>query len=304
MSEVSPRIRLNNGVEMPAFGLGVFQSKPEETATAVETALKNGYRLIDTAAAYFNEDQVGEGIARAEVDRAELFVTTKLWISDYGYESTLNAFEESRKKLGLDYIDLYLLHWPLPREFSRTLESYKAAERLLADGRVRAIGVCNFKPNHMGDLMAQTSVVPAVNQIELSPYFSQKESRADNAARGIVTQAWAPIRAVTPIDPTKPDDKKKVLEEPVIVSLAEKYGKDAARIVLRWDLQHGLSTIPKSVTPERIVSNIDVFDFELTADEMNSIDALDTGRRSFSDPDVFDESTVAIRKPKAPSRTA
>src|SRR3954469_8269200 len=195
-SSGSPLIALNNGVKMPALGLGVYQSKPEETVGAVATALKGGYRLIDTAPAYLNEREVGEGIRRSGIDRSEVFVTTKLWISDYGYDRTLRAFGISQRKLGLDYVDLYLLHWPVPSDFETTIASYKAAEKLLADGRVRAIGVCNFSPKDLQNLMARTSTVPAVNQVELHPFFILKELRDFDTAHGIITQAWSPIGGV------------------------------------------------------------------------------------------------------------
>jgi 2,5-diketo-D-gluconate reductase A len=190
------KLTLNNGVEMPALGLGVFQSSPEETVGAVETALGAGYRLIDTAAGYFNERQVGEGIRRSGVDRSEIFVTTKLWVSDYGYDAALHGFDTSMAKLGLDYLDLYLLHWPLPSDFDATVGAYKAAEKLLADGRVRAIGVCNFYPEHLDALAERTEIVPAVNQVELHPLFAQPGLQAADRERGVITQAWSPIGGI------------------------------------------------------------------------------------------------------------
>src|SRR5215213_3301631 len=192
----SPLLTLNNGVEMPALGLGVYQSEPRDTGQAVETALREGYRLIDTAAAYFNEREVGEAVARSGIERRELFITTKLWMSDYGYDRTLRAFDISVRKLGLEYLDLYLLHWPVPSAFETTVPSYRAAEKLLADGRVLAIGVSNFSAPHLEDLIARTSVVPAVNQVELHPFFTQRELRDTHARFGIATQSWSPLGGV------------------------------------------------------------------------------------------------------------
>jgi diketogulonate reductase-like aldo/keto reductase len=288
MAERSPIITLNNGVEMPALGLGVYQSSPEQTSGAVKAAIANGYRLIDTAAAYFNERQVGEGIVRSGIDRSELFVTTKLWISDYGYERTLRAFHASQRKLGLDYVDLSLLHWPVPTDFEATVASYRAGEKLLADGRVRAIGVCNFGAKHLENLIARTTVVPAVNQVELHPFFIQREVREADARHGVVTQSWSPIGGVNVYAPRDPNAVKNPLEHPVVAKLAAKYGKTPAQVVLRWHIEHGLSAIPKSVRPERIAENIDVFNFRLTANEIAAIDALDTGVRGGPDPEIVD----------------
>src|SRR5215204_339119 len=271
-----PSIPLNDGVELPALGLGVFQSPPAETVPAVEAALASGYRLIDTAAAYFNERQVGEGLRRSGVARSEIFVTTKLWISDYGYDSALRAFEASLRRLGLDYVDLYLLHWPTPSDFKATVESYRAAEKLLADGRVRAIGVSNFSPQHLDDLIARTEVAPAVNQVELHPFFTQRELRAAGARLGVVTQSWSPLGGVNVYAAADPQAVKNPLEHPVIVGLAAKYGKTPAQVVLRWHIEHGLSAIPKSVRPARIAANIGIFDFALTREDLAAIDALDT----------------------------
>jgi diketogulonate reductase-like aldo/keto reductase len=295
MTETGSFITLNNGVRMPAFGLGVYQSTPEQTTGAVEAALANGYRLIDTAAAYFNEPQVGEGLRRSGVARGEVFVTTKLWISDYGYESALRAFEASLRRLGLDYVDLYLLHWPTPSDFEATVASYRAAMKLLADGRVRAIGVSNFSPQHLDDLIARTEVVPAVNQVELHPFFNQRELRAAHARLGVVTQSWSPLGGVNVYAAADPQAVKNPLEHPVIVGLAAKYGKTPAQVVLRWHIEHGLSAIPKSVRPERIAENIRIFDFALTADEVKAIDALDTGARGGPDPEIVDTKLFPIK---------
>ena len=219
-------ITLNNGVQMPALGLGVFLSQPEQTAAAVEAAIRSGYRLIDTAAAYFNERQVGEGIRRSGIDRSEMFVTTKLWMSDYGYDAALRAFDVSLGKLGLDYLDLYLLHWPVPSHFERTVASYRAAERLLAEGRTRAIGVSNFSATHLDNLLARAAVMPAVNQIELNPFFIQRDLRNTHEDLGIVTQAWSPIGGVSRNAIAAPQAARNPLEHPVIVGLGAKYGQD------------------------------------------------------------------------------
>src|SRR3954471_4489717 len=292
----NPMLKLNNGIEMPALGLGVYQSPPDQTLTAVRTAIANGYRLIDTAAAYMNEQQVGEAVNRSDVARGDIFVTTKLWISDYGYERTLHAFERSRRKLGFEYVDLYLLHWPVPTDFERTVASYKAAEKLLADGRVRAIGVSNFGPKHLQDLINRTNVVPAVNQVELHPVFTQRQVREANARHGIVTQSWSPIGGVNRYYKGANDP----LAQPAVTALAEKYKKTPAQVVLRWQLDHGFSAIPKSVRPERIAENFDVFEFALTADEMAAIDALDLGVRGGPDPEVVDTKLFAFKIEEEP----
>jgi diketogulonate reductase-like aldo/keto reductase len=289
-------ITLNNGVEIPALGLGVFLSPPEQTAAAVETAINKGYRLIDTAAAYANERQVGEGIRRSGIERSEIFVTTKLWMTDYGYDRTLRAFDVSLRKLGLTYLDLYLLHWPLPSEFDATVASYQAAQKLLADGRVRAIGVSNLSPRHLESLTARTDVVPAVNQVELHPFFIQRELREAHERLGIATQSWSPIGGVYNRNPNAaPSAAKSPLEHPTIVKLAAKYQKTPAQVVLRWHVDHGLSAIPKSVRPERIAENIDIFDFLLTSDEVAAIDALDTGVRAGSNPETVNANTFPIK---------
>lgn len=273
-------LKLNNGVEMPALGLGVFQTPPEETAAAVEAALRTGYRLIDTAAAYFNEREVGEGIRRSGLPREEVFIETKVWVSDYGYEATLHAFEKSSRKLGVEVIDLLILHQPLPSRFDLTLKAYRALEQLLADGRVRAIGVSNFMPEHLDRLLDVVSVVPAVNQIELHPYFQQKALQRRHAELGIVTQAWSPIGGIT----FYRESERSTLDDPTIAAIAQAHGKTPAQVMLRWHLQAGRSAIPKSVRPARIAENFDVFDFELTAEQMAAIDALDTGVRGGPDP--------------------
>jgi diketogulonate reductase-like aldo/keto reductase len=286
---------LNNGVEIPAIGLGVFQTPPQETVAAVEAALAAGYRHIDTAAAYLNEREVGEGLRRSGVDRSKVFVETKVWISDYGYEQTLHAFEKSARKLGIDQIDLLILHQALPGEFSLTLDAYRALEKLLADGAVRAIGVSNFMPEHLARLLAETSVVPAVNQIEVHPYFRQSDVLDVNAEHGILSQAWSPIGGITFY---RDGSKGSTLEDPTITEIAGAHGKSPAQVMLRWHLQQGRQVIPKSVTPSRIVENVDVFDFELTADQVAAIDALDTGIRGGPAPEQITRETFGREIPE------
>lgn len=270
---------------MPAFGLGVYQSSPGETASAVRQAVADGYRLVDTAAAYMNEKQVGEGLRASGVDRSEVFVTTKLWMSDYGYDKALHAFDRSLKKLGLDQLDLYLLHWPVPSEFGRTVQSWKAAERLLGEGRVRAIGVCNFSVTNLDRLAEQSDVVPAVNQVELHPFFTQPGLRSVHRERGIATQAWSPIGGVNRyVDGAR--DEADPLLHPAIKALAQKYGKSPAQIILRWQIEVGNSVIPKSVRPARIRENAGIFDFSLGVKEIEVIEALDTGHRGGPDPEL------------------
>jgi diketogulonate reductase-like aldo/keto reductase len=277
-------ITLNNGVERPALGFGVFQTPPEETVASVAEALRVGYRLIDTAASYFNEREVGEGIKQSGLDRSEVFVETKLWISDFGYDEALHSFDKSAGKLGVDQIDLLLLHQPLTADFDKTIGAYKALEQLLADGKVRAIGVSNFMPDVLDRLLAETSVVPAVNQVEVHPYFSQPEVQKADAEHGILTQAWSPMGGITSY---RGDSSRSTFDDPVIGEIAEAHGKTPAQVMLRWHLQEGRSAIPKSVKPERIAANFDVLDFELTADQLAKIDALDTGVRGGPDPDII-----------------
>jgi diketogulonate reductase-like aldo/keto reductase len=277
-------VTLNNGVQMPALGFGVFQTPPDVTAQAVGTALATGYRLIDTAAAYGNEREVGEAVHSSGVDRTDVFLETKIWISDYGYDQTLHAFEKSARKLDVDQIDLLILHQPLPSAFERTLEAYRALETLLADGKVRAIGVSNFMVDHLTKLLAQATVVPAVNQIECHPYFQQREVQGLNAEHGILTQAWSPIGGITFY---RDGSHGSTLDDPVIADIARTQAKTPAQVMLRWGLQHGRSVIPKSTKPGRIAENINVFDFELAADEIAAIDGLDTGRRGGPEPDAI-----------------
>ncbi|MEV0066638.1 aldo/keto reductase [Amycolatopsis sp. NPDC050768] len=271
-----PVTKLNNGVEMPQLGFGVFQVPAAETKAAVKTALDAGYRSIDTATAYGNEAAVGEALAESGIAADELFITTKLWNSDQGYDQTLRAFDSSISALGLDQLDLYLIHWPLPAR-DKYVDTWKALEKLYADGRVRAIGVSNFQPAHLRRVLDEGSVVPAVNQIELSPYLVQQELRAFHADHGIATEAWSPL--------AKGGD---LLGEQAVVEVATAHGRTPAQVVLRWHLQLGNVVIPKSVTPSRVAENFDVFGFTLTDAEVASLSSLDRGLRTGPDPDTFD----------------
>ncbi|MFC7303362.1 aldo/keto reductase [Streptomyces monticola] len=275
MSKV-PTITLNNGVAMPQLGFGVWQVPDNEAQTAVGTALDAGYRSIDTAAIYGNEEGTGQALTASGIAREELFVTTKLWNSEQGYDATLRAFDTSLDKLGLDYVDLYLIHWPLPAKDSY-VDTYKAFEKIYADGRAKAIGVSNFLPEHLERLIGETSVVPAVNQIELHPQLQQAASREFHAQHGIATEAWSPL-----------GQGKGLLDVPTVVAIAQKHGKTPAQVVLRWHLQLGNVVIPKSVTPSRIQENIDVFGFELDDEDLGAIAALDEGKRLGPDPATFD----------------
>ena len=291
-----PLLKLNNGVEMPALGFGVFQTPPEETVAAVEAALATGYRHIDTAAAYGNEREVGEAIRRSGIDRSEIYVQTKVWITDYGYDQTLHAFDKGAGKLGVDQIDLLILHQALPEEFELTIGAYRALERLLADGKVRAIGVSNFLPDHVSRLLAETEVVPAVNQIEVHPYFRQSELLSVNNQHGILSQAWSPIGGITFY---RDGSKGSTLEDPVINQIGAAHGKTPAQVMLRWHLQQGRQAIPKSVTPSRIAENFDICDFELTAEQLADIDALDTGVRGGPEPEQITRENSGIQIPEA-----
>ncbi|MFI9582256.1 aldo/keto reductase [Streptomyces sp. NPDC052236] len=273
MSSV-PHIILNNGVTMPQLGFGVFQVPDDQTADVVTSAIEAGYRSIDTAAAYGNEAGVGRAVASSGLARDELFVTTKLWNSDQGYDSTLTAFDASLSKLGLDYVDLYLIHWPTPAR-GKYLDTWRAFEKLLADGRTRAIGVSNFQPAHLQRLLDNSGIVPAVNQVELHPSLQQQELRTFHARHDIATEAWSPLA------------QGAVLKDDTITTIAERHGKTPAQIVLRWHLQIGNIVIPKSSTPARIRENIDVFDFELTDDDIRAITTLDRDTRMGPDPDTL-----------------
>jgi diketogulonate reductase-like aldo/keto reductase len=291
----SPLFTLNNGVEMPAIGLGVFQSSPEDTVTAVESAIAGGYRLIDTAASYFNERQVGEGMRRSGISRDHIFIETKVWISDYGYDATLHAFDKSAGKLGVDRLDLLLLHQPLPNRFDLTLDAYRALEKLLADGRVRAIGVSNFMAAHLTRLLAEVTVLPAVNQIEVHPYFQQTSLQRLHTEHGILTQAWSPIGGIT----SYRGGEKRTFDDPTLGEIARQHGKSTAQVMLRWHLQRGRSAIPKSTKPARIAENFNIFDFELSSDELAAIDALDTGVRGGPEPDAITLETFRREIPEA-----
>jgi diketogulonate reductase-like aldo/keto reductase len=277
-------LTLNNGVTMPALGLGVFQTPPEETRDAVTAALETGYRHIDTAAAYGNERQVGEAVAASGVDRGEVFLETKIWISDYGYDETLHGFEKSARKLGVDQIDLLILHQAMPSQFELTLEAYRALETLLGEGKVRAIGVSNFMVDPLSTLLEKATVVPAVNQIEVHPYFQQRDVQTLGAEHHILTQAWSPIGGITFY---RDGEHTSTLQDPLIGGIAQAHNKTPAQVMLRWHLQQGRSVIPKSTKPQRIAENLDVFDFDLTTEELAAIDTLDTGQRGGPEPEVI-----------------
>ncbi|MEH6953763.1 aldo/keto reductase [Neobacillus drentensis] len=264
---------LSNGVKMPWMGLGVFKvTEGEEVIQSVKAAIKNGYISIDTAAIYGNEEGVGQAIKESGVPREELFITTKLWNSEQGYESTLAAFETSMNKLGLDYLDLYLIHWPGKDKYK---ETWKAFEKLYKDGRVRAIGVSNFLVHHLEDLLSSAEIKPMVNQVEFHPHLTQKELLAFCKNEGIQLEAWSPLK------------QGQLLSEPVLEDLAHKYNKSVAQVILRWDLQHGVVTIPKSIKEHRIIENANVFDFELSAEDMDKIDGLNQDSRAGSHPDTM-----------------
>jgi 2,5-diketo-D-gluconate reductase A len=270
-----PTVRLNDGSDIPQFGFGVFQIPAGETGAAVRTALDAGYRHIDTAQMYGNEAEVGRPIAESGVAREDVFVTTKLDNGCHAYDAALDALDESLRRLGFDYVDLFLIHWPRPKE-GRYVETWTALEKLKTDGKARSIGVSNFTIEHLDRLADRTGTVPAVNQIELHPQFPQAALRAYHAERGIATEAWSPI-----------GQGGDLLHDERLGALADRHGRSPAQIVLRWHIQLGNIVFPKSVTPERIRENIDVFDFELTADDMSVVDSLDTGTRKGPDPDRF-----------------
>ncbi|MFG2222328.1 aldo/keto reductase [Streptomyces sp. NPDC048644] len=269
-----PDVTLNNGVTIPQLGFGVFQVDDDKATAAVLTALEAGYRSIDTAAIYANEPGVGRALATSGVPRDELFLTTKLWNDDQGYDSTLKAFDASLARLGLDHVDMYLIHWPTPAR-DRYLDTWRAIEKLYADGRVRTVGVSNFQPDHLERLLENTDITPAVNQIELHPHLQQERLRAFHREHRIATEAWSPLA------------QGALLQDSAITSLAERHGKSPAQVVLRWHLQLGNIVIPKSVTPTRIRENIDVFDFSLADDEMAALAGLDRGERTGPDPDTL-----------------
>lgn len=270
-------VTLNNGLKMPQLGFGVWRVPNEQATEAVSTALEVGYRLIDTAMIYQNEEGVGKAIAQSQVPREEIFVTTKVWNSDHGYDSTLRAYDESLKRLGLDYIDLYLIHWPTP-QYDQYVETYKAMERIYKEGRVKAIGVCNFHIEHLERLMAECEVTPAVNQVECHPYLTQTELKAFCKKHNIFVESWSPL-----------EQGGEVLQDETIVKIAEAHGKTPAQVILRWHLQEGSIVIPKSVTPSRIEENFRVFDFQLTSEEMEAIHKLNKNRRRGSDPNEMNK---------------
>ncbi len=268
-----PRVALNNGVEIPQLGLGVWRVSDEGAQEAVGAALDVGYRHVDTAKLYANERGVGAAVRDAGIDRDEVFVTSKVWNDDHGYDATLRAFDASMDRLGFEVLDLYLIHWPLPSKGTAG-ETWRALERLYLDGRVRAIGVSNFEPDHLGRLLDGAEVVPAVNQVELHPYLQQHDVRAADDEAGVATEAWSPIAK-----------GGELLADPVIVRLARKHSRTPAQVVLRWHVQLGTIVIPKSVTPARIAENIDVFDFELDDEDLAEIAGLDRDGRTGPHPD-------------------
>ena len=274
MKSLASTTTLHNGVEMPWFGLGVFKvEEGQEVESSVKMAIHAGYKSIDTAAIYKNEEGVGKGIRESDVPREELFITTKVWNADQGYESTLKAFDESMEKLGLEYLDLYLVHWPVKGKY---VDTWKALEKLYKDGRVRAIGVSNFQIHHLQDILDVAEVKPMVNQVEYHPKLSQVELLNFCKENGIQMEAWSPLM------------QGQLLDNEVLKEIADAHNKCVAQVILRWDIQNGVVTIPKSVKEHRIKENADIFDFELSADEMQKIHALNEDKRVGPDPDNFD----------------
>ena len=272
--DIFSKVKLNNGIEMPWFGLGVFESQEgEEVENAVLYAFECGYRSIDTAAMYLNEKGVGRAVKQSGINREEIFLTTKVWNTDQGYKNTLRAFNESLEKLQSDYIDLYLIHWPKGKE---SVETWKAMEELYEQGKIKAIGVSNFLINHLEEFLPECKIIPAVNQYEFHPELVQPELLTYCRQKNIQPEAWSPLM------------RGEVNQIPLLKSLAEKYGKTPVQIVLRWNIQKGVVTIPKSAKPERIYANADIFDFEIGDEDMKKIDSLDKSRRTGPDPDNFD----------------
>jgi 2,5-diketo-D-gluconate reductase A len=269
-----PSVALRGGAQIPQLGFGVFQVPPPQTTEVVAKALATGYRHIDTAAAYRNEAEVGQAIRASGLPRSDVFVTTKCFNDDHGYEQAKHAFHASLQRLELDYVDLYLIHWPVPAH-DRYVETWKAFIELRDEGMIRSIGVSNFQPEHLRRLIAETGETPALNQVELHPYLQQLGLRREHEELGIVTESWSPLA------------QGEVLEDPVIARIAEQHAKTPGQLVIRWHMQLGNVVIPKSVTPERIEQNFDVLDFELSAEEIEAIEALDAGRRTGPDPDTF-----------------
>jgi len=271
-----PNITLNNGLAIPQFGFGVFQIEPKDTAAAVSTALEAGYRHIDTAEMYGNEAEVGEAVAASGLDRSEVFLTSKLNNDAHEPDAAREAFEETLKALGVDYVDLFLIHWPLPMRYDGDFVStWKTLEEFYREGRARSVGVSNFQPQHLRRLHGQTDIIPAVNQIEAHPYLTQDDVRAFCAQHQIAVEAWSPL------------GKGTVLDDPVVGRIAERTGKTPAQVVLRWHIQRGDIVFPKSVTPDRIRENIDIFDFELSGADVNDITLLNKNERTGPDPDKF-----------------
>ncbi|MGZ4443779.1 MAG: aldo/keto reductase [Nocardioidaceae bacterium] len=271
---VVPNITLNNGIEIPQLGFGVFQIKPEETKQATLAALEVGYRHIDTAEMYGNEKEVGEAVRASKIDRDDIFVTSKLNNGFHAYDEALTAFDQTLKDLAFDYLDLFLVHWPLPG-VGDFVETWKAMEEIYSSGRVKAVGVSNFNPHHLRRLHGETTVVPAVNQVEIHPYFGNEDVRAFDAEHGIATEAWSPIA------------QGKVLDDATLVRIAESHGKTPAQVTLRWHIQRGDIVFPKSVTRSRVEENFNIFDFELSGTDMTDITALNKDERIGPDPDTF-----------------
>ena len=273
MKTIKTSVRLNNGIEMPQFGLGVYKAENgSEVLTAVETAIQTGYRLVDTASFYQNESGVGEGIKKSGINREEIFITSKVWNTDQGYESTLEAFKKTLKELDVEYLDLYLIHWPVGDRF---LDTWRAFEKLYEEGYIKAAGVSNFQIHHLEKLLANSSLVPAVNQVELHPRLTQIELREFCREKDIQVEAWSPL------------GRGHLLKEPTIDYMAKKYGKTPAQIIIRWHLQNELVVIPKSVTPERIVENANVYDFQLSLEDMEILNQLNMNERFGQHPDHF-----------------
>lgn len=279
ITNLKDTITLNNGVKMPGFGLGVYKVEENIAVDAVKSALQNGYRSIDTASFYKNEKGVGKGIIQSGVKREDIFVTSKVWNDEQGFEGTLKAFEQSLNRLGLDYLDLYLIHWPVKGKYK---ETWRAMEKLYKEGRVRAIGVSNFHVHHLENLLQDARVKPAINQVELHPHLTQEKLRDYCKKQNIQIEAWSPLK------------KGRIFDEPVIKEIATKYEKTPAQVILRWDVQHEIISIPKSTKEERIIENAEIFDFFLTAEEMSEIDQLNKNERTGTNPDSFDNDHFKI----------
>lgn len=291
-----PNFTLNNGVQIPVIGFGVFQTPPAETTAAVLAAFETGYRHIDTAAAYGNERGVGEAVRRSGLAREDVFIETKVWVTDYGYDETLRAFDKAAAKLGIETIDLLLLHQPHVGDFDRTIAAYRALEKLLGDGRVRAIGVSNFTPKILERFLPKVTVVPAVNQIELHPYFTQVASVKANADADILTQAWSPIGGITHYYGS---EATSTFTDKTLTGIGRRYARTPAQVMLRWHIQQGRQVIPKSTHATRIAENFDLFDFVLTGEDLASIDALDKGVRGGPDPDQPQPKFLDYKIPEA-----